>query len=70
MFNVKHGVCVNSLSYDDDMELLGPSIKGIRKLISVCEHYANEHSLKYNVAKTELMVFRSGKDPESIPDVL
>lgn len=63
------GLCVNSLSYADDMVLLSPSIRGLRKLLSVCEDYANAHGLKYNVKKTEMMVFRAGKGPRNVPNV-
>lgn len=50
-------VCVNNLSYADDMVLLSASICGIRKLMSVCEVYADSHGLKYNVQKSQFMVF-------------
>lgn len=63
------GVCVNNLSYADDMVLLSPSIKGLRKLLSVCEHYADAYGLKYNVLKTEMMIFSSGRGPENVPEV-
>ena len=63
------GVCVNSVSYADDMVLLSPSIKGLRKLVSVCERYANAHGLKYNVAKTEMLIFKAGRGPENVPEV-
>lgn len=62
-------VSVNNLSYADDMVLLSPSVKGLKKLLSVCEQYAVAHGLKYNVAKTEMMVFRSGRGPERVPEV-
>lgn len=62
-------VCVNNLSYADDMVLLSPSIKGLRKLLLICEQYAIDHGLKYNVAKTEMMVFRSGRGPEKVHEV-
>ncbi|XP_063542685.1 uncharacterized protein LOC134751231 [Cydia strobilella] len=51
------------------MVLLSPSIKGMRRLLSVCEHYGNAHGLKYNVSKTEMMVFASGSGPDSVPAV-
>ncbi|KAG7305373.1 hypothetical protein JYU34_009439 [Plutella xylostella] len=62
-------VCVNNLSYADDMVLLRPSINGLRKLLSVCEAFAERHGLKYNVAKTEMLVFRAGGGPETVPPV-
>ncbi|XP_026745431.1 uncharacterized protein LOC113506790 [Trichoplusia ni] len=60
---------VNNLSYADDMVLLSPSIKGLRKLIAVCERYAKEHNLVYNAKKTELLIFRSGRGPLNVPPV-
>ncbi|CAH2230685.1 jg11989 [Pararge aegeria aegeria] len=64
------GVCFNNLSYADDMVLLSPSINGIRKLLHICKEYARNHGLKYNVRKSEMVVFRAGKGPERIPPVL
>ncbi|XP_048487054.1 uncharacterized protein LOC125490781 [Plutella xylostella] len=64
------GVCMNNLSYADDMVLLSPSINGLQKLLSVCENYANSHGLKYNVSKTEMLVFRAGRGPERVPEVV
>lgn len=60
---------MNNLSYANDMVRLSPSIKELRKLLSICEHYANAHGFKYNVIKTEIMVFASGKGPDSVPKV-
>lgn len=54
------GVCVNNVSYADDMVLLSASVCGLRELLSVCESYAITHGLNYNVKKTELMVFEAG----------
>ncbi|XP_039762481.1 uncharacterized protein LOC120635529 [Pararge aegeria] len=51
------------------MVLLSPSIRGLRKLVAICESYAAEHGLKYNVKKTVTMVFRSGRGPGTIPGV-
>lgn len=63
------GVSVNNLSYADDMVLLSPSIAGLRKLLSICEHYVKCHGLKYNILKTEMMVFKTGKGPDKVPEV-
>ncbi|KAJ0183170.1 hypothetical protein K1T71_001146 [Dendrolimus kikuchii] len=60
---------VNNLSYADDMVLLSPSIKGMRKLLSICERYAQRHQLVYNAKKTEMLIFRSGRGPSYVPDV-
>lgn len=53
------GVCMNNMSYADDMVLLSPSIRGLRRLVAICESYAVTHGLKYNVKKSKLMMFKS-----------
>lgn len=60
------GVSLNNISYADDMVLLSPSVNGLRKLITICEKYAAEHQLTYNVAKTEIVIFKSGKGPDTV----
>lgn len=63
-------VCINNISYADDMVLLSPSINGIRKLIYICEKYAGEHGLVYNCKKSELLIFKAGKKgPTCVPPV-
>ncbi|XP_073960758.1 uncharacterized protein [Choristoneura fumiferana] len=39
------GVCLNNISYADDMVLLAPSIAALRNLVAVCESYASSHGL-------------------------
>ncbi|XP_061724294.1 uncharacterized protein LOC133530401 [Cydia pomonella] len=51
------------------MVLLSPSIRGLRRLLAVCEQYARSHGLKYNVLKTKMMVFKSGRGPTNVPPV-
>ncbi|XP_069361132.1 uncharacterized protein [Maniola hyperantus] len=64
------GHCVNSISYADDMVLLSPSVSALRKLLAICERYAQEHGLQYNVKKSELLVFRVGSQkPAHVPPV-
>lgn len=41
------GTWINNVSYADDMVFLRPSISASRKLISVCEKYAEAHDLHY-----------------------
>ncbi|XP_045506381.1 uncharacterized protein LOC123702662 [Colias croceus] len=52
------GVCMNNISYADDMVLLSPSIGALRRLLKICESYAVAHGLKYNAKKSEIMIFR------------
>lgn len=63
-------VCVNNLSYADDMVLLAPSISALRKLIAVCESFVAAHGLIYNVKKSEIIIFKAGtKCPTFVPPV-
>lgn len=65
------GVCVNNISYADDMVLLAPSISALRKLLQMCETFAASHGLQYNVKKSEFMVFApKGKCPESLSPIM
>ena len=63
-------MCINNISYADDMVLLSPSVDALRKLLSICEAYAVDHGLKYNTSKTEFMVFKAAsKTYAHIPEV-
>ncbi|RVE43315.1 hypothetical protein evm_012019 [Chilo suppressalis] len=53
-------VCLNNISYADDMVLLSASVCGLYKLLSICERYALIHGLLYNSKKSECMVFQAG----------
>lgn len=59
-------VPANHVCYADDMVLLSPSVKGLRKLIKLCESYAEDHNMTYNAKKTEFMVFRWGGTEHNI----
>jgi hypothetical protein len=65
------GVCVNNISYADDMVLLSASVCGLRTLLAKCELYALSHGLVYNVKKSQVMVFGDrSKRYENIPPVI
>ncbi|XP_026314088.1 uncharacterized protein LOC113225853 [Hyposmocoma kahamanoa] len=65
------GIYINNISYADDMLLLSASVCGLTKLISICERYAASHRLKYNITKSECMVFKvKHKCLPNIPPVL
>ncbi|XP_060810118.1 uncharacterized protein LOC132904218 [Amyelois transitella] len=62
------GVVINNISYADDMVLLGPTTKSINEMLRVCESFAAEHGLVYNVEKCVCMVFGVvGKCPRNTP---
>lgn len=42
-------VCVNNISYADDVVLQNALICGSRKLVKTCEMYAEYHGVIYNV---------------------
>ncbi|KAJ8708213.1 hypothetical protein PYW07_010338 [Mythimna separata] len=42
------------------MVLLSPSVSAMRRLLCICEKYAWTHGLRYNVKKSEVMVFKAG----------
>ena len=48
---------VGALGYADDIMLLCPSVAGLKKMIKICEDYANEHSIKFNGNKSKYLVF-------------
>jgi exonuclease III len=65
------GVSVNNISYADDMVLLSASVCGLRRLITICEAYAESHGLVYNVKKSQTMVFEVGsRQLNNLPPVL
>jgi hypothetical protein len=64
------GVCVNNLSYADDMVLLSPSICALRRLLRICEEYVVAQGLRYNAKKSEVLVFKAGtKTYTSVPSL-
>ncbi|XP_022830394.1 uncharacterized protein LOC111359167 [Spodoptera litura] len=64
------GTMINNISYADDMVLLSPSVNALRKLLYICESYAQSHGLKYNASKSVLMVFKAGnKAPSNVPPI-
>ena len=48
---------VGALGYADDIILLSPAATGLRKMIKICEEYANEHSILFNGKKSKYLVF-------------
>ncbi|RVE53771.1 hypothetical protein evm_001663 [Chilo suppressalis] len=64
------GTPVNNINYADDMVLLSASVCDITKMLKICENYAREHGLIYNVKKSECMVFKvGGKSSFTIPSI-
>ncbi|XP_062529173.1 uncharacterized protein LOC105842571 [Bombyx mori] len=63
-------ICLNNISYADDMVLLSSSACGLSKLLDICERYALSHGLVYNTKMSECMVFQArGRCLDNIPSV-
>ena len=43
--------------YADDLAILAPSHVGLSMLLSVCSDYGLEHDIKFNSAKSNIMIF-------------
>ncbi|XP_073842692.1 uncharacterized protein [Musca autumnalis] len=52
--------CIKILLYADDIVLLADSPKELQKMINALEQYCFQWSLKVNLAKSKIMVFRKG----------
>ncbi|KAJ8711765.1 hypothetical protein PYW08_008719 [Mythimna loreyi] len=63
------GTFVNNISYADDMVLLAPSISALRRLVSVCERYAEAQGLRYNSKKSECLLFKAGTKNYAVPPI-
>ncbi|XP_077989324.1 CST complex subunit CTC1-like [Glandiceps talaboti] len=63
------GIAINNLSYADDMCLISPSIKGLRKLIHLCEQYADDHDIIYNARKSKCVHFKASTKLSVIPPI-
>jgi arginine exporter protein ArgO len=47
---------VGALAYADDIVLLAPSASALRRMLAICENYANEYSITFNASKTKCLV--------------
>merc|ERR1712055_139713 len=52
---------VGALGYADDIILLSPTVAGLKKMISISEEYAKEHSIMFNGSKSKYLVFGNYK---------
>ena len=52
-----------ALIYADDMAVLAPSLKGLQKLLSLCENYCREWDIRLNSKKTKNLYFGKGVAP-------
>jgi len=45
-------IFVDALSYEDDLLLPAPTPSAMRKLLAVCDNYAQEYCIKFNAKKS------------------
>ena len=55
------------LLFADDMSLIAPTREALQRMIDVCAAYCSRFCLKFNVAKTKVMVF--GKLSRVLPSL-
>ena len=53
-----------ALMYADDIAILAPSIKGLQKLLSLCEDYCLQWDIRLNSKKTKNLCFGKGESPK------
>ncbi len=49
---------IGALSFADDLNLLAPTLSGLKILIDVCEKYAKEFNINFNGSKSRLLLFK------------
>jgi Reverse transcriptase (RNA-dependent DNA polymerase) len=54
-------VFVDALAYADDIVLSAPSAQSLRCLLAVCEQYASEYDMQFNVDKSKCMYFANSR---------
>jgi hypothetical protein len=50
---------VGALAYADDLTLLAPTASAMRRMLAICERFADEFHVTFNVAKTKCVIFAS-----------
>ena len=62
MSDAKVGCCighvfVGALAYADDIVLLAPTARAMRKLLSLCDEFASGFNVLFNAKKVEMSVY-------------
>jgi hypothetical protein len=52
-----NSVCYNHLAYADDAVILAPSPAALQELLNVCEQFASDNEMIYNVTKSRCIAF-------------
>ena len=48
---------VGVLAYADDIVLVAPTATALRKMLAICEDYADDYCICFNASKTKCLVF-------------
>ena len=54
-----------AFGYADDIALVPHSIYGLKKMISICESYAQDYHITFKTAKSKLLCFNVSSSDES-----
>ena len=57
------GIFAASLFYADDMAVLAPSVKGLKRLLDLCHQYCIDWDILLNAKKSKNMAFGKGSTP-------
>ena len=49
--------CAGAFGYADDIALVAPSLYCLKKMISICETFANKYIISFNPSKSKLLCF-------------
>ena len=52
-------ICLSVLAYADDVVILAPTASAMRKLLAICDGFANEYDVKFNASKSKCILFQS-----------
>jgi hypothetical protein len=52
---------VGALAYADDIVLLTPSARAMRKMLSICDGFAINYNMKFNANKSKCLMFRPNR---------
>ena len=49
---------IGCILFADDVTLICPTIKGLRKMVAICEQFADEFNVKFNGTKSKLLIYK------------
>lgn len=55
---------INHLMYADDLVVFSPSSAGLQDLLNVCTEYGVQYDIKYNAAKSAVLICRTKQDKQ------